>query len=32
VKASYAHKIGAAAATSVPDSDSRFWINAAKYF
>ncbi len=32
VKASYAHKIGAAAATSVPDSDSRFWVNAAKYF
>ena len=32
VKAYYAHKIGAAAATSAPDSDGRFWINAAKYF
>jgi hemolysin activation/secretion protein len=32
VKASYAHKIGSAVATSVPDSDSRFWVNAAMYF
>ena len=32
VKTAYAHKLGAAAATSAPDSDSRFWINASKYF
>lgn len=32
VKAYYAHTLGAAAATSAPDSDSRFWINAVKYF
>ncbi|MEJ1963091.1 MAG: ShlB/FhaC/HecB family hemolysin secretion/activation protein [Gammaproteobacteria bacterium] len=32
VKASFAHKIGAAAATSVPDSDSRVWVDAVKYF
>jgi len=32
VKAYYAHTIGAAAATSAPDKDSRFWINAIKYF
>ena len=32
VKASYAHKIGAAAATSVPDASGRFWINAVTYF
>jgi hemolysin activation/secretion protein len=32
VKAYYAHTIGAAAATSAPDRDSRFWINAIKYF
>jgi hemolysin activation/secretion protein len=32
VKAYYARKIGAAAATSAPDADSRFWINAVKYF
>jgi hemolysin activation/secretion protein len=32
VKAYYAHTIGAATATSAPDKDSRFWINAIKYF
>ncbi|HEY6643208.1 ShlB/FhaC/HecB family hemolysin secretion/activation protein [Povalibacter sp.] len=32
VKAYYAHTIGAAEATSAPDRDSRFWINAVKYF
>jgi hemolysin activation/secretion protein len=32
VKAYYAHTIGAAAATSAPDKDGRFWINAIKYF
>lgn len=32
VKAYYAHTLGAAAATSAPDKDSRFWINAVKYF
>lgn len=32
VKADYAHKLGAAAATSAPDADSRFWIHAVKYF
>jgi hemolysin activation/secretion protein len=32
VKAYYAHKIGAAAATSVPDSDSRIGLSAVKYF
>ncbi|MEJ0037761.1 MAG: ShlB/FhaC/HecB family hemolysin secretion/activation protein [Gammaproteobacteria bacterium] len=32
VKAYYAHKIGAAAATSVPDSDSRIGVSAVKYF
>jgi hemolysin activation/secretion protein len=32
VKAYYAHTLGAAAATSAPDKDGRFWINAVKYF
>jgi len=32
VQANYAHKIGAAAATSAPDSSGRFWINAVTYF
>lgn len=32
VKAFYAHKVGNAAATSAPDADSRFWIQAVKYF
>jgi hemolysin activation/secretion protein len=32
LKASYAHTIGAAEATSAPDEDGRFWINAIKYF
>jgi hemolysin activation/secretion protein len=32
IRASYAHKIGAAAATSAPDSSGRFWINAVLYF
>jgi len=32
VKAYYAHTLGAAAATSAPDKDSRVWINAVKYF
>lgn len=32
VKADYAHKLGAAAATSAPDAESRFWIHAVKYF
>ena len=32
VRAYYAHKIGAAAATSAPDSSGRFWINAVTYF
>ena len=32
VKASYAHKIGGAVSTSVPDANGRVWINAAKYF
>jgi hemolysin activation/secretion protein len=32
VKVYYAHTLGAAAATSAPDKDSRFWINAVKYF
>ncbi len=32
VRANYAHKIGAAAATSAPDSSGRFWINAVTYF
>ncbi|MDB6090612.1 MAG: Polypeptide-transport-associated domain protein ShlB-type [Gammaproteobacteria bacterium] len=31
-KAYYAHKIGAAVATSAPDKDGRFWLNAATYF
>ena len=32
VKAYYAHTMGAAAATSAPDKDSRFWISAVEYF
>lgn len=32
IKAYYAHTMGAAKATSAPDKDSRFWINAVKYF
>jgi hemolysin activation/secretion protein len=32
LKAHYAHTIGAAEATSAPDKDGRFWINAIKYF
>ena len=32
VKAYYAHKLGNAVATSAPDSDSRFWLQAIKYF
>jgi hemolysin activation/secretion protein len=32
VKAYYAHKLGNAVATSAPDADGRFWINAVKYF
>lgn len=31
-KAFYAHKVGNAAATSVPDANSRFWLQAVKYF
>lgn len=32
VKSYYAHKLGNEAATSAPDSDSRFWIQLVKYF
>ncbi len=32
MKAYYAHKIGAAAATSAPDRDGRFWLSAVTYF
>jgi hypothetical protein len=32
VKAFYAHKLGDAVATSAPDSTSRFWLQAVKYF
>jgi len=32
MQASYAHTLGGAPATAAPDSDSRFWINAVKYF
>lgn len=32
LKAFYAHKVGNAPATSVPDASSRFWIQAVKYF
>lgn len=32
VKAYYAHTIGAAASTSAPDKDGRFWISAVRYF
>ncbi len=32
VKTYYAHKIGNEVATSVPDSPSRFWLQAIKYF
>jgi len=32
IKAYYAHTMGAAAATSAPDKDGRFWINSVKYF
>ena len=32
VKGYYAHKVGNAVATSVPDSSGRFWIQAVKYF
>jgi len=32
VSATWAHKLGNARATSAPDSDSRFWIHAIKYF
>lgn len=32
LKAFYAHKVGNATATSVPDASSRFWIQAVKYF
>jgi len=32
MQASYAHTLGGAAATAAPGSDSRFWINAVKYF
>jgi len=32
LRASYAHKVGAAVTTSVPDSNSRFWINAVAFF
>jgi hemolysin activation/secretion protein len=31
-KAYYAHKLGNAAATSAPDKDGRFWLQAVKYF
>jgi hemolysin activation/secretion protein len=32
IKADYAHKLGNAVATSAPDSMSRFWLQAVKYF
>lgn len=32
VKAYYAHKLGNAKATSAPDADGRFWLQAIKYF
>ncbi|WP_332861604.1 ShlB/FhaC/HecB family hemolysin secretion/activation protein [Janthinobacterium svalbardensis] len=32
VRAYYAHKLGAAVATSAPDKGGRFWIQAVKYF
>ena len=32
VKTYYAHKLGSAAATSVPDSSGRFWLQLVKYF
>lgn len=32
LKAFYAHKLGNAAATSVPDASGRFWLQAVKYF
>lgn len=32
VKASYAFKLGNEAATSAPDADGRFWLQAVKYF
>jgi hemolysin activation/secretion protein len=32
VRTSFAHKLGSAEATSASDSDSRFWVNAVKYF
>ncbi len=32
VRASYAHKLGNAAATSAPDRSGRFWVHLAKYF
>ena len=32
LKAFYAHKVGAAAATSAPDASGRFWVQAVKYF
>lgn len=32
IKAYYAHTVGAARATSAPDKDGRFWLNAVKYF
>lgn len=32
IKAFYAHKVGAKAATSAPDANGRFWIQGVKYF
>ena len=32
VRAYYAHKLGSAVATSAPDKNGRFWIQAVKYF
>lgn len=32
VSATWAHKLGNARATSAPDSDTRFWVHAIKYF
>lgn len=32
ISATWAHKLGNARATSAPDSDTRFWVHAIKYF
>jgi hypothetical protein len=32
VRAYYAFKVGSEVATSAPDKDGRFWIQAVKYF